>query len=247
MTNASSSPIEPTDFERLGLLLRSIVVPEALLFDMDGVLADVSGSYRAAILATASSFGVELELGEIAAAKAQGNANNDWALTQRLLAAHGVTASLADVTRRFEEWYQGTPDRPGLRSTETLLLAPERIAALAQRMPLAVVTGRPRKDAERFLEEHGVRAHFAALVAMEDAPLKPDPAPVRLALQKLGVTRAWLVGDTPDDLRAARSAGVLPIGIFPPGERDSAYGEALVESGAATVLTELGLLEELLS
>ncbi len=42
---------------------------------------------------------------------------------------------------------------------------------------------------------------------MEDATPKPDPAPVRLALERLGVATAWMLGDTPDDLAAARGAG----------------------------------------
>ena len=37
--------------------LRTVLAPEALLFDMDGVLADVSESYRLAILETAAAFG----------------------------------------------------------------------------------------------------------------------------------------------------------------------------------------------
>ena len=37
-----------------------VPVPEALLLDMDGVVADVSGSYREAIRRTAAHFGVEV-------------------------------------------------------------------------------------------------------------------------------------------------------------------------------------------
>ena len=53
---------------------------------------------------------------------------------------------------------------------------------------------------------------------MEDAPPKPDPQPVRLALARLGVERAWLVGDTPDDMRAARAAGWQVQRASPEGE-----------------------------
>src|SRR5690606_36971759 len=56
--------------------LRAALQPEAILLDMDGVLVDVSGSYRAAIIQTAATFGVEVTSAHIEAAKAAGNANN---------------------------------------------------------------------------------------------------------------------------------------------------------------------------
>ncbi|MHA1568915.1 MAG: HAD-IA family hydrolase, partial [Alphaproteobacteria bacterium] len=55
---------------------------------------------------------------------------------------------------------------------------------------------------------------MSAAICREDGPLKPDPAPVRLALERLGVERAWLVGDAPDDIAAARAAAVLPLGFL---------------------------------
>jgi len=191
-------------------------------------------------------FGVQLLDDEISRAKAKGGANNDWELTLRLLAAHGVESSLAEVTRRFEELYQGTPGKPGLRSTERLLISGESLARMAARLPLAIVTGRPRKDAQRFLDEAGIGAHFKALVSMDDGPLKPDPAPVRLALQRLGVARAWMLGDTPDDMAAARAAAVVPVAVLPPGESRAEYREALTRAGAARVLQSSNDFEELL-
>ncbi|MEM1032178.1 MAG: aminotransferase class I/II-fold pyridoxal phosphate-dependent enzyme [Myxococcota bacterium] len=53
-------------------------------------------------------------------------------------------------------------------------------------------------------------------------------------LASLGVTRAWMVGDTPEDMAAARAAGVVPIG----------WGAtSLVEAGAARVMTSLDALQ----
>jgi histidinol-phosphate aminotransferase len=236
-------PGRAEDFARLDAALATVMDPEAILFDMDGVLADVSGSYRAAISATAAEYGVELSAPAIATAKAAGQANDDWELTQRLLAEHGVSANLAEVTARFERHYQGADDAAGLRATETLIPGRDDLAGLAGRFALAVVTGRPRVDAERFLREHGVEDLFGAVICREDAPLKPDPAPVRLAMERLGVTRAWMIGDTPDDLRAARAAGVLPIGFDPDGDAPTAA--ALHAAGAARVVRDFDELKEL--
>ncbi len=238
-------PGRPDAFERLVAALRTVRAPEALIFDLDGVLADVSRSYRAAILGTCAAFGVVVTADDVAALKRQGNANNDWVVSQRLLAARGVEVSFADVKATFEALYQGSDDAPGLRSTEALIPPRALLARLAARAPLAIVTGRPRADAERFLAEHDLAALFTVVVCMEDAPLKPDPAPVREALRRLGVARGWMVGDTADDARAARAAGVLPLGVVAPGDDAPRTAPHLIDAGAARVLDDLHELEAL--
>ena len=236
-------PPSAAGVDRFCAALSAVTAPQALLLDLDGVLADVSGSYRAAIIAAAADLGVTVTPADITAAKAAGDANNDWVVTQRLLAVGGVSAPLDAVTAAFERHYQGSPDQPGLHTTERLIGAPDRLARLAARLPVAIVTGRPRADARRFLDQHGLSPHLSALVCMEDGPPKPDPAPVRAALEALGVQRAWMVGDTPDDLRAARAAGVVPLGVRAPGEPDAA---PLWAAGAARVLDSLADLDALL-
>jgi len=231
---------------RLERSLEAALAPEALLFDLDGVLADVSGSYRAAIVATAAAFGVAVSRDDIVAVKAAGNANNDWVVTRRLLAARGVEASLDEVATRFEALYQGANGRPGLRETERATVTRELLEGLAARWPLAVVTGRPLADAERFLAEQGIRDLFTVLVTMEDAASKPDPGPVRLALERLGAASAWMLGDTPDDLVAARGAGAVPIGVVAPGDDPERARTVLLAAGAARVLDRVDELLEVL-
>ncbi len=235
-------PDEP-GVDRVVAAIDAALRPEAILLDMDGVLADVRQSCRAAIQAACAAGGLTVTPADIAAVKAAGDANNDWVASQRLLRQAGIERSLEQVTADYEAAYQGTEDAPGLWTTETLLVERSWLADLAQRLPLAIVTGRPRSDARRFLETFGLTNLFAAVVCMEDGPAKPDPAPVRTALQRLGVTRAWMVGDTPDDLVAARGAGVVPLGIRAPGE-DSA--DILLSAGAARVLARLEDLDLLL-
>jgi histidinol-phosphate aminotransferase len=237
--------VPPTDGGRARLVagLDAVARPEVLLFDMDGVLVDVSRSYRAAIVAAAAAFGVTVGPEDIRRIKATGDANNDWIVSQRLIEAAGVPAALGDVTAVFEAAYQGTDAAPGLWTQEPLLATDALLDALAGRVRLGVVTGRPRRDAERLLAAAGWADRFEVVVCMEDGPAKPDPAPVRTALAAMGVTRAWMVGDTPDDIRAARGAGVVPLGICAPGDTDTA---SLSSAGAARVLPTLDTLLELL-
>lgn len=239
-------PGDDENFLRLKRGLETVLSPEALLFDMDGILADVSSSYRRAIIETASSWGVELTPDDVTRAKAEGDATNDWELTRRLLQQRGVEVGIEEVTNRFEDLYQGTDTAPGLRRFEKLRIDRGNLERLAARLPLAVVTGRPRSDASRFLEEHGVADLFSSVVCMEDAPSKPDPAPVALALEKVGVSTAWMIGDTPDDVRAACGAGVLPVGVIATGDERDTASAALESAGAAIVLNNPSQIEEVL-
>ena len=229
-------PRDDLEFRRVARALECLDRPEAVLFDMDGVLADVRGSYREAIVRTCASFGVEAGHAEIEAAKAAGHASDDWAVTHALVGAGGVDAPFEEVKRRFERLYQGDERREGLRRHETLIPDRALLEDLARSYRLGIVTGRPRRDAERFLRKQGVRGLFSAVVCREDGPLKPNPEPVRIALKLLEARTAWLLGDTPDDVRAAVAAGVVPVGVVPPG---GGGGGSAGTDGPAPVWTAL--------
>jgi HAD superfamily hydrolase (TIGR01548 family) len=241
-------PGDAASFARLTAALETVLAPQALLFDLDGVLADVGASQRAAIVATARAFGADVTADDVAAAIRAGDANNDWVVTQRLIADRGAGRQppLADVTARYQSLYLGGSGAPGLREHEALIPPRALLERLAARRPLAIVTGRPRDEAVWFLERAGIDRFFTTVVAMEDAPLKPNPAPLRLALDRLGVRRAWMIGDTPDDMRAATGAGVLPVAIVPPGDDRPPTAAALRAAGTARVLDQLTDLTELL-
>jgi len=239
-----SLPGDKADFQRLVATLEAVMTPEAIIFDLDGVVADVSRSQIVAIVETTRSFGVEVDASDIEAVKAAGNSNDDWVLTRLLLGQRGIDVPIEVVTERFEILYQGGDGGPGLKLEERPLVDLETWKRWADARPLAVVTGRPRADAEEFLDRFELSDAISALVTRDDAPLKPDPAPVRLALERLGVTRAWMLGDTPDDLNAARAAGVVPIGVIAPGDDPARARDRL--GRAARILDKTTDLEEML-
>ncbi|RLN97549.1 hypothetical protein BBJ28_00015614 [Nothophytophthora sp. Chile5] len=234
---------------------------QALLLDMDGVLAEVSQSYRQAIVDTARHFGVTVTPEDIDQQKLAGNANNDWQLTQRLIAerlplkdATAAIPSLDAVTAQFEALYQGVGSTPGLCDLETLLTPKGLLLELHRRLPkgMAVVTGRPRKDCVKFLAAHGIEHLFPVQICMEDCPPKPSPESILLALKALGVSaeHAAMVGDTVDDIIAGRKAGTTAYGVLTPQvfakavleQTPAAIGKVLEQVGASTVLNP-GLAE----
>ncbi len=237
-------PSEEVHVDRLLRAIRTTLEPQAVLFDLDGVLADVSRSYRLAIIETARVFGVELTAEEITQSKAAGNSNNDWLLTQVLLRQRGLEKPLAKIRDVFESFYQGTDGQAGLWKDEPLLIDRDVLRDLAARYPLAIVTGRPRSDAVRFLEMHRIRKFFSALTTMEYGPAKPDPAPVLSVLDSLSIERAWMIGDTPDDILAARAAGVLPIGVMSPADEAEQARRGLTQ--ASRVLRTVNQIQEML-
>jgi histidinol-phosphate aminotransferase len=237
-------PGDDSDFDRLVATLETALSPEAIVFDLDGVLADVSRSQTVAIVETAKSFGVEVTPADVERAKAGGNANDDWVLTRELCAIRGVEVPLDVLTERYEGLYQGGGGSPGLKELERPLVDLDTWRRWAKDRPLAVVTGRPRSDAEEFLKRFDLMRDTSALVTRDEAPLKPDPAPLRLALEILGVSRAWMLGDTPDDIVAARGAGVVPIGVVAPGDDPTRARETLRR--AARVLDQTTDLQEML-
>jgi histidinol-phosphate aminotransferase len=234
-------PASDDDFARLERTLRSALAPKALLFDMDGVLADVTESFRAAIVETAAHFGVSVTEGDIALAKARGNAADDWDLTRRLCSSAGVDVAFEAVRERFESIYQGSNGKDGLKVRERLLVAPDMLGSWSTRYLLGIVTARPSADAVEFLDRFDIGRFFSAVVAREDAPSKPDSAPVRLALSRLGVDRSWMFGDTVDDVNAALGAGVVPIGVTVPGDDHSAL------FACARVVESVDEMEEVLN
>ena len=79
---------------------------KAVLFDMDGVLVDVSNSYRLAVKKTAAHFlNREISLDTIQQYKNRGGLNNDWDLTESILHDHGLKVDKEKIIRVFQQFY----------------------------------------------------------------------------------------------------------------------------------------------
>jgi pyrophosphatase PpaX len=86
----------------------------------------------------------------------------------------------------------------------------EAVDALAARGTLGVVTSKAHAAAERGLRLVGLDGRFPVIVGEDDVGRhKPDPTPVRRALELLGAdpATAVFIGDSPHDMAAGRAAG----------------------------------------
>ncbi len=96
---------------------------------------------------------------------------------------------------------------------DTTQLYPNVLATLKALAPrgLAVVTNKPMAHTEKTLKALGMENFFPVVLGGDSlSTRKPDPAPVLEAVRQLGISpgQALMVGDSPMDIHAARSAGV---------------------------------------
>lgn len=216
---------------------------EAILFDMDGVLVDVRFSYRKAIQETVQFFTGKRALPtEIQELKQQGGYNNDWDLTAAILHRRGKHVPKAEIIKKFQELYLGTEGESGFIQNEKWLLPKKLLEQFHEKHSLGIVTGRPKEETMLVLRKFQVDTLFDVIVAMEDYPpekAKPDPYPIKLALEKIGKKLAVYIGDSVDDIVAAKLAGVRAIGFIPPGVSENPLKDLLLRSGAEKVLNDV--------
>ena len=131
-----------------------VFIIACVLLDVDGVLAEVSQSYRASIIETAAFFNVSITSLDIEVLKQRGSANNDWQVTHHFVQSSFPDVTLAIVTDKFEEIYHGTASKKGLSWTETLIPSIGLLKEIHRRMQgkVGLVTGRPRRDCQEFID-----------------------------------------------------------------------------------------------
>lgn len=110
---------------------------------------------------------------------------------------------------------------------------------------LGVATSKRRASAQQAMRVLGLTEHLPVLVAMEDtATHKPDPAPILLAIARLGGTpaEAVYVGDAVVDVLAGQAAGTATVAVTWGAGRP----EALAVAGPDAVATDAGVLRGIL-
>ena len=220
-----------------------------IVFDMDGVLVDVTDSYRETIIRTIQHFaGVTLSPSEVQDYKNQGGFNDDWKLSHHVITGHGVNVEFQTVVDYFQHLFHGN-GTDGLILRERWVARDGLFNRLAAHFDFAIFTGRMRWEAEFTLRRFAPELRFHPIVGMEDvAAHKPAPdGLLQIAAANPG-RQLWYVGDSIDDARPARAAGVPFIGIAAPLSPRRAELTALFRAeNAVAVIDDINQLESVLA
>ncbi len=244
------------------------------VFDIDGVVRDVSGSYRRAIADTVEHFTAAKHHPtyrptpeDIDQLKSEGIWNNDWEASQELIyryferqgqSREEINLDFETLVAFFQSRYRGTDpvNMNGYITQEPLLLQPSYLASLTHAgIPWGFFSGAMRAEAAYVLEG-ALGLENPVVVAMEDAPGKPDPTGLFAVLAQLQqpypiseTTPVIYVGDTVADMRTVQKAKEqqgnrvwVGVGVLPPhvtGDRREAYIQNLEKAGAAVVLSNV--------
>ena len=221
------------------------MVKDLLIFDMDGVLVEVSESYRETIQQTVAHFtGTRPARETIQEWKNQGGWNDDWALSHALIKAAGLEIAYQQVVDQFQKLFHGDGSN-GLMLRERWIAGDGLFSRLAANTQCAVFTGRLRWEAELTLARFAPDV-FAPIVGVDDVSRpKPHPDGILKIREMVPHARVWYVGDTVDDARSAKAAAVPFIGVAAPTglRRDELLGLFQAE-GAVAVIGDINELEK---
>jgi HAD superfamily phosphatase len=219
-----------------------------LVFDMDGVLVEVSESYRETIVQTVKHFsGETISRDLIQEYKNAGGWNNDWALSQQILRDRGVNIALDTVVEEFNKIFFGHNGTEGLIHRERWFAREGVLENLAQRFQLAIFTGRARFEADATLTRYARGLDFDPIICADNVTeQKPHPEGL-LKIKAMHPGRPiWYLGDTVDDAHSARAAEIPFIGVVSP---DHSHREQIIhlfqEENAVAIIDDINHLPAL--
>jgi HAD superfamily phosphatase len=259
-----------------------------VVFDIDGVIRDVGNSYRRALADTVAEFtkgAFRPSAIDIDKLKGEGIWNNDWEGSQELIyryfESQGQPRSQLElnydsaeptlyerIVAYFQTKYRGTDpvNWNGYICDEPLLASREYFNSLtAAGIPWGFFSGATQGSASYILHRRlGLTAPI--LVAMEDAPGKPDPTGLFMVVEQLSSSQQpaenrsrsvrlaksiVYVGDTVADMHTIVNAsskqpdrhfigvGVLPPHILSEASQIDDYRASLLRAGATIVINHV--------
>ena len=206
-------------------------LPEALIFDMDGVLVDSEPLHkRAKELAFAE---VGLILPESVYDSYKGRP--DRTMMPEVLSAHGRASHAELVTERKKHFYEQIE-----HELQPIPGAAEFVRWAATRFRLALATSATPRNRAAALRMLQLEDCFQSIVDTDrfQRP-KPDPEIFQVAERDLALSpdQCWVIEDSIAGIGAAKAAGELTVGITTTFSR-----EALLAAGADLVVNSFAEL-----
>lgn len=217
--------------------------PAPFLFDLDGTLADTLTDIAASTNHVRAAHG--LPAVPVAAVRAFVG-DGARTLLRRAL-ADVLPADAASGERAIDAAFAGYVEHHTVQCLRTVRAFPgvrEHLESLrAAGHGLAVVTNKPERFAVPIVRHLGLHDLLTVVVGGDTLPLrKPDPAPLALALARLGCggeVAGTMVGDGVQDLRAGKALGLRTVACL------FGYGDAakLRAEGADAFWCAFGVVE----
>jgi HAD superfamily phosphatase len=228
--------------------------PELVVFDVDGVLVDVHGSFHRSIVDTVRFFtGHRLKNVQVSAMydeihnwKNRTGYNDDWRLTTDWIASLGEPVPYETVKEQFQKFYWGTNKIKGNVTREKWHVTRKRLERWAERANLALFTGRTLRELKHTLDAAHLNHAFQKIVTIDDVKKgKPDPEGLLILLDGMAPEKALYLGDNMDDALSAQHAKVPFLGVLPhDSEAHRARSKRLRELGALAILDDVKDLEK---
>ncbi|MFC2154672.1 HAD family hydrolase [Candidatus Altiarchaeota archaeon] len=177
---------------------------KAVLFDWDGTLYDILDFLVKTYQEVMQEVGVPVWSKE----DFNKRFHSDW---RSMLPEMGLEDHEGHLIQRWDERQEKEKQKLKLYSGVVSV-----IEKLENDFILGIVTSAPRKKVIDELERNNIRESFKAIVAYEDCENhKPEPEPLLLAAEKLGIPpkECVYVGDMSDDIQAAKKAGMASIAV----------------------------------
>lgn len=191
--------------------------PKLIMFDLDGTLAHTLPQLTQAVCAVAQDLGFKVPSAEEVSCYV-GN-GMDLLLARAILGRKDITLAevpaeqLAKARESFSRHYMA-----GLK--ENFEVYPGVLEGLQKfkRMgiKLAVVSNKPNKFVRPLMEYMGFWPYLDLAMGGEVLPKKkPDPMPLNYVLKRYGIEphEAMMVGDSNNDIRAGKNAGVVTVAL----------------------------------
>jgi phosphoglycolate phosphatase len=231
--------------ERLQRFLQlRLAAVQGVIFDLDGTMVDTAPDFELAVNAMRADYGLApLPLHQVTDCIGKGSEHLVRATLAPGMDPLRLDGELTNALRAYQRHYQAINGKLARPFPEVFRgLARLQDAGLA----LACVTNKPYALAMGLLEKTGLAPYFSLVYGGDSLPFKkPDPLPIR------EVCRVWalmpdqvlMVGDSSNDVAAARAAGCLALTV-PYGYN---HGQPIAEAGADRMVDNLAQVASLLA
>ncbi len=181
--------------------MNSLLAPDAILFDMDGVLVDSFNSWW-------HSLNKILLKEKDKKLTRDDFLKNFWGDTlQENLKKLEINTNNYSFCNNFYNQYV---------KYVSIFPHTKKVLETLQQYPLGLITNTPRQCTMRILKRFNIKMFFKVIITSDQIEKgKPEPDMIFSACQKLKVEpkKSIVVGDTQNDIQAGKKAGCITVGI----------------------------------